>query len=226
MTKRQAVIHGRKFAQVVEGAARIFLRDGYAGASVDDIAEASWVSKATLYSYFPQKQRMFEEAMRARIAGLAGQCPLDVPEGATARQALPLLARQIVQWLTAPANLRLQRLHIAEATRFPAQAKACHAMMATVLHDPLRVLLEGWTAQGQLRVEDSALAADQFIRLAGAGIHDAALMGVALPPADEIARIADSAAAMFLACYATGQSGGMPMRNSGAARPGIRPAAR
>ena len=44
---------GRKVDQVLAGAREIFLRDGFEGASVDDIARASGVSKATLYTFTP-----------------------------------------------------------------------------------------------------------------------------------------------------------------------------
>ena len=40
MIERQRVRIGRKFAQVSEGAKEIFLRDGFSGTSVDDIAAA------------------------------------------------------------------------------------------------------------------------------------------------------------------------------------------
>jgi len=50
---------GRKFDQVLSGARDVFLRDGFEGASVDDIARAAGVSKATLYSYFPDKRLLF-----------------------------------------------------------------------------------------------------------------------------------------------------------------------
>ncbi len=46
----QDIRRGRKFEQVLAGARDIFLRDGFDGASVDDIARAAGVSKATLYS--------------------------------------------------------------------------------------------------------------------------------------------------------------------------------
>ena len=52
---------GRKFDQVLEGARQVFMSDGFEGASVDDIARAANVSKATLYSYFPDKRLMFTE---------------------------------------------------------------------------------------------------------------------------------------------------------------------
>lgn len=60
-TAQTQIRKGRKFDQVVEGAQEIFLRDGFEGASVDDIARAAGVSKATLYSYFPDKRLLFME---------------------------------------------------------------------------------------------------------------------------------------------------------------------
>ena len=59
---------GRKLEQVRDGAAVVFLRDGYSGASVDDISREAQVSKATLYSYFPDKSVMFREVVRAAIS--------------------------------------------------------------------------------------------------------------------------------------------------------------
>ena len=68
MPKALPVTRGRKFLQVLEGARTIFLRDGFEGASVDDIAREAAVSKATLYSYFPDKRVMFMEVFRNELA--------------------------------------------------------------------------------------------------------------------------------------------------------------
>ena len=54
-----AIRKGRKYDQVLEGARIVFLRDGFEGASVDDIAREAGVSKATLYSYFASKEELF-----------------------------------------------------------------------------------------------------------------------------------------------------------------------
>lgn len=52
---RQVLRSGRKFAQMLEGARQIFLALDFQEATVDDIARAAGVSKATLFSYFPDK---------------------------------------------------------------------------------------------------------------------------------------------------------------------------
>ena len=72
MSKALPIARGRKFQQVLEGARAIFLRDGFEGASVDDIAREAGVSKATLYSYFPDKRVMFIEVFRSELAREAG----------------------------------------------------------------------------------------------------------------------------------------------------------
>ena len=52
MTSDQTKVRkGRKFDQVLAGARDVFMADGFEGASVDAIARAAGVSKATLYSY-------------------------------------------------------------------------------------------------------------------------------------------------------------------------------
>ena len=54
---------GRKFDQVLAGAREVFLANGFEGASMDDIARVAGVSKATLYSYFPDKRILFTEVV-------------------------------------------------------------------------------------------------------------------------------------------------------------------
>jgi TetR/AcrR family transcriptional repressor of mexJK operon len=63
MNAEAQIKKGRKFDQVIEGAA-VFLREGFEGASVDEIARDAGVSKATLYSYFPDKQHLFLAVLR------------------------------------------------------------------------------------------------------------------------------------------------------------------
>ena len=70
MNAPQAIVkQGRKWDQVLDGARTVFMRDGFEGASVDDIVREAGVSKATLYSYFPDKRLLFIEV--AKIECLA-----------------------------------------------------------------------------------------------------------------------------------------------------------
>ena len=69
MTSDQTKVRkGRKFDQVLAGARDVFMADGFEGASVDAIARAAGVSKATLYSYFPDKRLLFMEVADTECA--------------------------------------------------------------------------------------------------------------------------------------------------------------
>jgi AcrR family transcriptional regulator len=72
----QVVRKGRKFDQVLTGARKVFMADGFEGASVDDIARAAEVSKATLYSYFPDKKLLlgdFLDIVKLEVRKLDGE---------------------------------------------------------------------------------------------------------------------------------------------------------
>lgn len=48
-----------KTKQILQGAMQEFLTHGYAGTSMDKVAKTGGVSKATVYSYFPDKEGLF-----------------------------------------------------------------------------------------------------------------------------------------------------------------------
>ena len=75
---RPPVRKGRKYDQVIDGARKVFLKDGFEGASVDDIAKEAGVSKATLYSYFPDKRFHFMEVASSQCEVQADRAMLDI----------------------------------------------------------------------------------------------------------------------------------------------------
>ena len=61
-----------KREQILDGAFRIFLRDGFDAASMNDITREAGVSKGTLYVYFKNKEDLFGaiiERQKLRIFG-------------------------------------------------------------------------------------------------------------------------------------------------------------
>lgn len=203
---------GRKIEQVRIGAREVFLRDGYAGASVDDIARAARVSKATLYSYFPEKELMYRHVLMDEIGRLSAASPISVGHDTGPAEALPEMARQIAGWLVSGPAIRMMRANVAEAGRFPDVSRRYHALLNQLLRDVVRGHLDRWVALGALSIEDTTLAADQFVRLSGALLHDRALMadmdGV---PDEAINRISESAARLFIAAHSADGQRQMPL---------------
>src|SRR5450432_4690139 len=53
-----------KRRQIMDGARTVFLASGFDGASMNDVARVSGVSKGTLYVYFTSKEQLFEALIR------------------------------------------------------------------------------------------------------------------------------------------------------------------
>jgi len=110
----------------IRGAAhRLFLQQGYLATSIDAIlAEAGISSKETLYRHYANKEALFVDV----LAHLTMEQPgfsekltalpalRDLP---SLRQALTMLAREILSMMSQPGYLPLVRMIIAEVPRFP-----------------------------------------------------------------------------------------------------------
>ena len=194
---------GRKFEQVVAGALRVFLRDGYEGASVDEIAREAGVSKATLYSYFPDKRVMFLEVFSAEFSRLAVEAASDLSDELSAEAFLLTAGRRVIDLTVSDFGRNLFRLVVAEVPRFPELAQQFYEHGSGQLRRRLVSRLEKLCERGELRIEDCELAADQFIQLCRAGVHEPLLLDISRDiPQAEICRAVAGAVEMFLARYA------------------------
>ena len=205
VTKRRGnAVFGRKAEQVLNGAWRIFLRDGYAGAAVDDIVRSAGVSKATLYAYFPDKRLLFETAIQnvldrdcARpLAGIGNDLP--------AEKAVPRITAAMTAWLRSDRETDLFRVAIGESNRFPDIVATYRDRIEALLEHPLREHLDRLVAHRELEIDDIALAATQLIGLCGLAFRDRAASGTALEMEMPVKRTAEAAATMFLRAYGTG----------------------
>ncbi len=191
-----------KRQQIMDGARRVFLHDGFDGASIGDIVRAAGVSKGTLYAYFPGKDTLFEalvtEDRRKQAEVLF---TLDENDRDVAR-VLRRLGQTFLDMLLEPASLDFLRVVIGAAAKFPGIGKAYFDAGPCFGTTRLGNYLECMASQGLLRVDDPQLAARQFLDLCKTGIHLRLLLGDREPPApEEIERNLNSAVEVFLAAY-------------------------
>ncbi|MCC5992301.1 MAG: TetR/AcrR family transcriptional regulator [Rhodobacteraceae bacterium] len=194
---------GRKFEQVLDGARRVFIAQGYEHASVDDIARAAGVSKATLYSYFADKRQMFVEVYRAEIEHLAASTMQELCADIAPEQALGAAARRLVGYLISDFGRAMYRICVNESARFPEIGQAFYDNGPALGRARLGCYLRAAAAQGDLVIEDFDLAADQFFQLCQTTLCDRTMCNVQTQFSEaEIARVVDGAVAMFMARYA------------------------
>ena len=193
-----------KTEAILAGALREFLAHGYAATSVDRIAAAAGVSKATLYSHFGDKAALFE-ALVLRFA--RERIPIALGEGGARffagepREVLHRLAGAISGGIPqSDEPLAFMRLIIGEAERFPALAQ----ILLTTVHKPLIAGLSDYLAgRAELRLRDpEAVARVAFGAILTFAITQQLLRGEAIMPMTR-ERLIDSLVALV-----TGTAGG------------------
>jgi AcrR family transcriptional regulator len=88
------------------GARSVFMSCGYGDANMDEVARTAKVSKATVYSYFPDKQRLFIEVVKAECQHMAEHAMDRIPElGRQFYENGPMMGRQhIAEYLRKAAD--------------------------------------------------------------------------------------------------------------------------
>ncbi len=198
------VRRGRKFDQVLAGARDVFMADGFEGASVDDIARAAGVSKATLYSYFPDKRLLFMEVAKAECLRQADMAIETIDMTRDVRVVLCDIARHMVDFFTSDFSQRTFRICIAESDRFPELGREFYNNGPVLFRTHMTEFLDKAIELGDLKIEDTALASDQFAELCKADLFPRMMFNVSKSfSKDEKSRVVDGAVSMFMARYAT-----------------------
>jgi AcrR family transcriptional regulator len=193
---------GRKFAQVLAGARKVFMADGFEGASVDDIAKAAGVSKATLYSYFPDKRLLFMEVATAECNLMAARVTERIDDSHPVREVLTVTGGHLVRFLLSDFAQQIFRICVAERERFPELGRAFYASGPEMGRDRIAAYLSCAVARGELVIEDIPLAAEQFSELCKVKLWTMAVFGIQTEFSEqEMDDLVRNAVDMFLARY-------------------------
>jgi TetR/AcrR family transcriptional regulator, mexJK operon transcriptional repressor len=158
----------RKRRAILEAATSVFLEKGYDGTSMDDVATLAAVSKPTVYKHFADKEQLFAEIIRTtanqvddliRLVAETLVDPGDVENGLTE------LAHRFITALMQPQMLRLRRLVIANADRFPDVGRIWYELGFERVLATLASCFQRLAQHQLLRLDDPLLAANHFVGL-------------------------------------------------------------
>ncbi len=198
----------RKRRVVVDAATTLFLRHGYLGTSMDQIAAFAGVSKPTVYKFFPDKEQLFtaivmETLDRAGAPFLAELSRLAETGSGQLADDLRDLARRYLATVTQPAVLQLRRLVIGASHQLPALASAYYERAPEQTLRTLADCFRRLADRGLLRAPDPDQAAAHFAFLVlGRALDKSLFCGDQPFTTEELAAQADAGASAFLAAYA------------------------
>ncbi len=195
---------------ILEAAEAAFLANGYVGASMDEIAGRAGVSKQTVYKHFEDKHTLFRVLVAATIQAVSDVVHADTSElvhsinlEADLREFALRQLRNVMQ----PRVLRLRRLIIGEAGRFPQLGQDYIRLGSGRTVDVLAAAFSALIDTGAFRPDDPATMAQHFNWLVMSHpLNRAMLLGQDQTPGeDELEGFADAGVRAFLSAYARGR---------------------
>jgi AcrR family transcriptional regulator len=192
-----------KRRQIMDGARKVFLAQGFDAASMGEIARQAGVSKGTLYVYFDSKEALFEAIVEEECRSTAEQLFALDSNDHDVEAVLRRLGYAYVRFLCQPARVSPFRTVISISERMPVIGKRFYEAGPATGVARLRRYLEDQVAAGYLAIEDAEVAAAQFLDSCQSTLFKPLLLNFAGPPADErIDHVVGIAVHTFLAAYA------------------------
>ena len=141
-----------KIEQILQGAMQEFLARGYASTSMDRVAEAAGVSKATVYSHFQDKKGLFkaliEKLARKRFYSILGSQPLKGEPYVVLRR---LAATALDQMVNDQEYQSFERLLMGESARFPELAQV---FIYSIAKPAIETITKYLAAHPELKIPD------------------------------------------------------------------------
>ncbi len=158
-----------KRRQIMEGARTVFLASGFDGASMNDVARVSGVSKGTLYVYFESKEQLFEALIRDERRQQAERLTELSLESRDVRGVLFNFGCRLIEMMSRPDTLAHVRTVIAASAKFPQLGRAFYQAGPCFGANRLSAYMRRMNEEGVLRIAEVDRAAWQFLDLCQAG---------------------------------------------------------
>lgn len=194
-----------KRMSILDAAADVFCSQGFAGASIDEIAAAACVSRQTIYNHYREKETLFvavvEDVMNRANTMLFSMLST-FPDSADNLEddLTAFVVRLNKNCICNHDGKFLRKLVQTEGERYP------HLFESWRLHGPgklttaLSALFARLAHKGALVIDDFDVAARQFVALGNADLQMTVLFG-GVPTDEELEKAARNAVRTFLKAY-------------------------
>jgi TetR/AcrR family transcriptional repressor of mexJK operon len=196
-----------KRAAILEAAMSLFPARGYDGASVEAIAQAAGVSKLTVYSHFADKEALFSAAVAEGCSRMLPHKLFEPEPTLPMAAALTSIARAFIDMVMDERAVQLHRVMVNQSGHDRRLAELFFSTGPRAALAEMEAFLQAADAEGSLRVQAPARAAEHFFCLLKGVRHMRVLVGLCAPPnaAERDAHVAE-VVALFLRAFAPPES--------------------
>ncbi|MFK0687360.1 TetR/AcrR family transcriptional regulator [Mesorhizobium sp. IMUNJ 23033] len=210
--------HEAKRISVVEAAASVFCREGFAGANIDLIAAEAGVSRQTVYNHHGDKEKLFVAVVRdltercnAGIFATIATFP-DQPSDLEA-DLIGFAMRMNRNCICNRDGRFLRKLIQTEGERYPELFAEWREQGPGRTWSALAARFARLAYAGHLSIEDPDVAARQFLALINAELQITFMLG-AMPEDEEVLQSATNGVRTFLSAFGRQKSASHAARKS------------
>jgi len=198
--------HEAKRVSVVDAAASVFCREGYAGANIDLIAAEAGVSRQTVYNHHGDKEKLFVAVVR----DLTERCNAGIfatiasfPDQPTDLEAdlIAFAVRMNRNCICNRDGRFLRKLIQTEGERYPELFAEWREQGPGRTWSALAARFARLAFSGHLSIGDPDVAARQFFALVNAELQITFMLG-GVPTEEEVLRSAKNGVRTFLSAFA------------------------
>ena len=180
-----------KRVSILDAAADVFCREGFGGASIDEIAAEACVSRQTVYNHYHDKETLFM-AVVDDVMSRANAMLFAILAAFSMRLSKNCICNQDGKFL--------RRLVQIEGERYPQLFESWRQQGPLKITGALAALLARLNHAGGLQIDDCDLAARQFLALGSADLQMLTLLGET-PSDAQLDSAARNAVRTFLRAY-------------------------
>jgi AcrR family transcriptional regulator len=195
-----------KRISILDAAAEVFCREGFSGASIDEIAVEACVSRQTIYNHYREKETLFtavvEDVMDRANAMLFSILSTFPDKSDHLEDDLTAFAVRLTKnCLCNQDGKFLRKLVQSEGERYPHLFETWRQHGPGKIGTALGALFARLSHKGVLQIDDFDLAARQFLALVNADLQMITLFG-GTPTDEELESAARNAVQTFIRAYA------------------------
>jgi len=169
--------------RIREAALAVFLDRGFELTTMEAVAQAAGVTKRTLYGRYSDKHALFAAVVTWALSRWDRPIPDVTAEDL--EQGLLAIGRPMLSWALDPDVVKLSRIAVAEADRFPEFAHNTQSLTWSPRMRAVMDLLQRHIDDGALQIDDIESAAEQFLSLVTLMPARLAMFGITRSPEHE-----------------------------------------
>ena len=191
-----------KRARILQAAKAIFLKSGYHGTSMNQIAQEAGVTKLTVYNHFQDKVNLFICAITETCEETLCTKQFDLDTSAHFYQTLFIVCSRALQIIYSPEALKLDHVLLELAAEQNPLALQFFEASHTRMENQLAEFFQKAAQLGFIQADDPIYQTELLLTLLLGVRHHKVLLGItAAPNAQELEQIIRDAINLFLLKY-------------------------